>query len=174
MAAGSRGANIHIIGGISSLGWMTYDVKRGSIKKPDAIEWMKFCLSAAMLKHGGPVALIIDNAPCHSRVEQSILEDERYKDCVLLRLSPYSPMFNPIEHVWSYMKSHVKRELCVKLTEILSSAPSHLSMTEHRLRALEGLINEAALKVTPMLCVKCIASIQSKVAGALNLEDMTF
>ena len=90
VAAGSRGANIHIIGGISSLGWMTYDVKRGSIKKPDAIEWMKFCLSAAMLKHGGPVDLIIDNAPCHSRVEQSILVDEQYKDCVLLRLSPYS------------------------------------------------------------------------------------
>ena len=72
------------------------------------------------------------------------------------------------------MKSHVKRQPSVKIIEILSSAPSNLSMTEHRLRVLQGLINEAASNVTPMICVKCIASIQSKVAGALNLEDMTF
>ena len=47
-------------------------------------------------------------------------------------------------------------------------------MTEHRLQALEGLIQDAVQSVTPMLCTKCIASIQSKVASALNLEDMQF
>ena len=45
---------------------------------------------------------------------------------------------------------------------------------KQRLRALEELISDAADKVTPMLCAKCISSIQSKVASALNLENMTF
>ena len=154
---------------------MHYDIKRGSFIKPDAILWMKFCLRQAMQRHGGPVALIIDNAPCHSRVEEEISAEEDLRDCVVVRLSPYSPMFNPIEQVWSFLKSQVKRDLSNKLMEILAlPAMPSLSVTEQRLRALEGLIRDAAGEVTPMLCTKCIAGIQSKVAGALNLQNMTF
>ena len=84
-------------------------------------------------------------------------------------------MFNPIENVWAYVKSEVKRDLATKLTQVLTMAPNaNVSMTEHRLQALEGLIQDAVQSVTPMLCTKCIASIQSKVASALNLEDMQF
>lgn len=83
-------------------------------------------------------------------------------------------MFNPIENVWSFIKSLVKRDLSKKLTHILSLPATNVSVTEHRLRALEELISDAADKVTPMLCAKCISSIQSKVASALNLENMTF
>ena len=84
-------------------------------------------------------------------------------------------MFNPIENVWSYIKSHVKRELALKMTEVLAlAATGGFSMTEQRLRALEQIISAAASKVTPMFCAKCIASIQSKVAGALNLDDVAF
>ena len=127
-----------------------------------------------MLKHGGPVALVIDNAPCHSGVEEALMQYEHLLDCQILRLSPYSSMFNPVENVWSFIKSLVKRDLSKKLTHILSLPATNVSVTEHRLRALEELISDAADKVTPMLCAKCISSIQSKVASALNLENMTF
>ena len=86
-----------------------------------------------MQRHGGPVALIIDNAPCHSRVEEEINAEEDLRDCVVVRLSPYSPMFNPIEQVWSFFKSQVKRDLSNKLTEILAlPAMPSLSVTEQR------------------------------------------
>ena len=86
MAAASRGANIHLIGAISSLGWIHRDIKRGSFTKPDAIEFLKYCLRVSTVRHGGPVVLVIDNAPCHSKVEESIMEEEDLRDCIILRL----------------------------------------------------------------------------------------
>lgn len=174
VAAGSKGANIHLIGGISNLGWMAHTIKRGSFRKPDAVEWIKVCLRAAMSKHGGPVVMVMDNAPCHSNVEELLVEDD-LKDCKILKMSPYSPMLNPIENVWSVIKSEVKRELSVKLAEILSSSLNGpVCIKEQRLRALENLVRDSLASVTPMLCTNCIASIQSKFAAAINLEDMTF
>ena len=44
-----------------------------------------------------PVVVVLDNAPCHSRIEKILLEEE-FKDHKFLGLAPYSPMFNPIGH----------------------------------------------------------------------------
>ena len=126
MAAGSKGANVHIIGCISSMGLIHHEVKRGSFKKPDAVQWIKTCLTKAMLKHGGPVVLILDNAPCHNGVESEVLKDET-SSCEILRISPYSPMFNPIESVWALLKSTVKRQLALRMPAILSAPPTSLS-----------------------------------------------
>ena len=126
-----------------------------------------------MQKHGGPIVLIIDNAPCHANVEQELLQDD-LQSCQILRLSPYSPMFNAIEHVWNVIKSNVKGELAAKVTSILEVPGNGLSIKEQRLRALEELINNAAQTVTAVLCANCIAGIQNKVASAINLENMVF
>lgn len=56
------------------------------------------------------VVMVIDNAPCHSRME-SLLENDDLKHHILLLLSPYSPMLNPMETVWSQNKSVVKEIL---------------------------------------------------------------
>ena len=71
---------------------------------------MRTCLRVARSKFGGPIVMVIDNAPCHSRIE-AIFEEQEFADNVLLRLSPYSPMFNPMENVWSAAKATVKRLL---------------------------------------------------------------
>ena len=155
------------------MGIVHYEIKRGSFKKDDAREWVKTCIKKAIEKHGGAIVLAVDNAPCHSNLEEVLL-DEQFKECKILRFGPYSPMFNPIENIWSFMKSKVKRELAMSIEQILNVQNSNLSIKERRLRALENLMREAIQSVSPALCVSCIASIQSKVSKALNLENMEF
>ena len=104
------------------------DIKRGSFKHQEANEWIKECLRRGNEKHRIPVVLVIDNAPCHSRVEEILLEDEFSRNRIL-RLAPYSPMLNPIEHVWSKVKSIVKSDLALKMPDILANeTKSNLSI----------------------------------------------
>ena len=63
-----------------------------------------------MVRHNGPVVLVLDNAPCHSRIEQDVLNSE-FVDCKILRLSPHSPFLNPIENIWYVVKHYVNRNL---------------------------------------------------------------
>lgn len=170
VAAGSKGANIHVIGGISSLGFIHYEVKRGSFKKENAAQWASTCLRLGMAKHGGNVCLVIDNAPCHTGLED-ILVDE-LSNCKVLRLGPYSPQLNPIEGIWSILKSHVKKDLSEKLATILSTRPAGLSIKEHRLRSLELIINENLPKITPAKCITAISGIQRRITPVLNMEDL--
>ncbi len=62
-----------------------------------------------MAKHISKVVLEIDNAPCHSGIEE-ILSKPEFSGNVILRLGPYSPMLNPIESIWSVLKSEVKKD----------------------------------------------------------------
>ena len=173
VAAGSKGANVHCIGAISNLGLIHYELKRGSFKKENALVWMRTCLRIAMEKHGGPIVLVIDNAPCHSNIEAELLKED-LADCKVLRLGRYSPMFNPIENIWSVMKSQVKCNLASELNAILSSTNREVTIKEQRIRVLERLMLSAVDLVTPALCNSSIASTQSKVIGAINLEDVGF
>ena len=63
--------------------------------------------------------MVIDNAPCHAAIEQVFLEKE-FLNNHLLRLAPYCPMLNPIEYVWSNLKSGVKSDLTIQLPRILA------------------------------------------------------
>ena len=40
--------------------------------------------------------MVIDNAPCHSALEELVNETE-FCENKILRLAPYSPKFNPID-----------------------------------------------------------------------------
>ena len=79
--------------------------------------------------------MVVDNAPCHSNIEEVFSEE--FLGCEVLRLGPYSPMFNPIEQVWSLIKAYVKQELAAKIVIILAmERRDGLSITEQRARAL--------------------------------------
>ena len=80
-----------------------------------------------MKVHGGPVVLIVDNALCHSGVEE-VLQIKEFNQCRILRLAPYSPMFNLIENIWSIVKSKVGRNLAAQLARILNQQSGTLSM----------------------------------------------
>ena len=89
---------------------------------------------------------MIDNAPCHSRVEE-ILTEEEFSRNKILKLASYSPMLNPIEQVWSVIKANVKRNVAENSNQMLSDdARGQLSVRELRLQYLERFI-EAAIRL---------------------------
>ena len=117
--------------------------------------------------------MVIDNAPCHSGLE-NVFEEPEFSDNHLLRLGPYSPMFNPMENVWSSVKAKIKRDLATKITSILRIVPQGLSIKEHRLRALEELMKEGMGAVTSGMCSNFAAQIFNNVADAINMMDVEF
>ena len=99
--------------------------------------------------------MVVDNAPCHSNIEEFFSEEE-FPGCEVLRLGPYSPMFNPIEQVWSLIKAYIKQELAAKIVSILAmERRDGLSITEQA-RALTSLIEEELGRVTPEVCNRFI------------------
>ena len=109
-AAGSKGANIHLIGCISTLGLIYPEERRGAFHLKDACKWLRGCIRKVFETYRRPVVIVIDNAPCHSRIEEILAEEELSRNSIL-RLAPYSPMLNPIEHIWSLIKASVKSNL---------------------------------------------------------------
>ena len=53
------------------------------------------------------LVIIADNAPCHRSLENMLTNTP----AKLLRWAPYSPMLNPIESIWSKVKTYVKGHL---------------------------------------------------------------
>lgn len=159
----SKGPNIHIIGAISSFGPELIEVRRGAFKGRDANEWVGR-LGARIRERGVPledVVLICDNAPAHSQLEVAALEI----GMTLLRLGPYSPMLNPIENVWSVVKSHVKR---INRDPIVH-APG---VGEQRLIYLENIIQGSIQEITPYLCSQTINHSTRFHRKALTMENM--
>ena len=119
VSAGTQGANIHVIGCIGLHGLVYHEIQRGSFRKESAQSWMRECLRVVKRQYGGPVVMVVDNAPCHSNIEE-VFSEEEFLGCEVLKLAPYSPMFNPIEQVWSLIKAYVKQELAAKIVSILA------------------------------------------------------
>ena len=55
-----------------------------------------------------PIAYLIDNAPWHKT--KIVKEYCQENNITLLFLPPYAPEFNPIERVWSFLKSKVRQK----------------------------------------------------------------
>jgi transposase len=54
-----------------------------------------------------PLAFFIDNASWHKTLK--VQEYCENNNITLLFLPPYSPQFNPIERVWSFLKSKIRQ-----------------------------------------------------------------
>jgi transposase len=108
----SKGPNLHLIGAIASNGFMYWERRRGSFKKPEFKTWFRHCLHAAIATglQLPNIVIVLDNAPAHSNAEEVIHEAEFF-GVSLLRLAPYSPMLNAIEVVWSVVKARIKTSM---------------------------------------------------------------
>jgi transposase len=74
-----------------------------TINKETFMSWIKKCL-LPHLKAG--MAVIMNNAPWHKGDDiKNLIETS---GATLIKLSPYSPDLNPIEHAWANLKHHVK------------------------------------------------------------------
>lgn len=154
------------------MGLIHHEIRRGAFKKQEAKEFVRNCLRTAQNMYQSPVVLVADNAPCHVDLEEVFTEEE-YVDHRLLRLSPYSPMFNPIEHAWSSFKAAVKKDMSVLLPQILAGEErANISQTEFRLRQLESIIRDNIHTINVINCARYVAHVQRYIPDALNLTDM--
>ena len=120
------------------------------------------------------VVVVCDNAPCHSRLEQ-VLEEPPYRGCILLRLAPYSPSLNPIEGVWSILKSKIKGTMKESRSEmLLAVGDSTLSKKEKRLRYLENAALKAKDEFESDHCRRLVQHVSRMYSKVLRLEDIRF
>ncbi|RAW37656.1 hypothetical protein PC110_g6055 [Phytophthora cactorum] len=66
------------------------------------------------------IVIVFDNAPAHNQTEVLVPD---YDDLVLLRLGHYSPMCNPIENCFGFLKAYIKQYLALMRDE---SSTDHL------------------------------------------------
>lgn len=167
---GSKGPNIHMVAGISQQGLINFTRRRGAYKHPDVNQWVAELLNSvfAMGYDAGQVALVIDNAPCHSRVEQ-LHDQAAFAEVEFIRLPPYSPALNPIEMAWSAIKAVIKRDLP---SVIHVPQPEDITKVEHRLRLVETAIDRAYQVVTPAMSQAFCNRVQRHHARWLREEDL--
>ncbi|GMG16620.1 unnamed protein product [Phytophthora fragariaefolia] len=107
--------------------------------------------------------------------EPSEMNSPRVKDYVgveLIKLSPYSPMLNLIENVFSVFKSDVKYYLATHRDAILRPPPG-VTKAQHRATyMLCAAKHSMRVKVTPELCDSEAAHTLSFHARALDKHDM--
>lgn len=108
--------NTTILSSIRLDGQTAYTTYQGGTTKDKFIDYLKDILSP-ILRNGDIV--VIDNMRTHhSKEVKKVLEDLKIK---VIFLPAYSPDFNPIEKMWSKIKS-VLRKLKVRTLDNLSNA----------------------------------------------------
>ena len=132
-----KGPNIYVISALSAYQMIYMTRRRGAFKSDTAKAWL-----LEMLEHlpvgitVDSVVVVSDNAPCHSKFEECVIENPGLTIC---RLGPYSPMLNPVETVWSKMKAVVKQRMRVPQVQ-------RPGVGEQRLQYVETLIDELMKK----------------------------
>ena len=161
----SRGQNLHVIGAISCEGIVLMTMRRGAFRNEACNEWIGRVLTEWTNKGKNVEQLVIvcDNAPCHSRIENA-LEGSGAR---LLRLGPYSPALNPIETVWSQLKSAVKRSL-----RIPPPPAAGFGIGEHRLSHLEDKVQNGLDTLSDQVCVRAAQHAASFYGEVLALADL--
>lgn len=112
---------LSIIGGITSNGQFLQQTHEGAIKSAGVVAYLTH-----LLRHiPGKITVVLDNAAIHkAKVVQAFLKES--SRISLVYLPPYTPEFNPVEHVWAYVKRHVLVNCCPsrldELKKLLRSA----------------------------------------------------
>lgn len=117
------------------------------------------------------VVLVLDNAPCHSRIEEILIEDQ-YRAASILRLGPYSPMLNPIEIVFSAFKSRVKAFFARSRRDIVRTPEGMMQIAHMSLHLVDAAKRYFTLSATPDLCQACAAHTLKFHAAILTLQNV--
>ncbi|KAF0685999.1 Aste57867_22202 [Aphanomyces stellatus] len=148
-----RGGTIHrqclsIVGALSREGFFCADRQRGLFTHEHANEWLRRMLRLASLHYSGldNVVVIFDNAPCHATVANAF-QDHEFPKARFLFLN--SSTMNPIENVWSQLKTTIKGYLKEDLVAFVGDPPARMMRTEFRMRFLELCADQAIAEPGP-------------------------
>jgi transposase len=110
--------NTTILSSIRINGETSYTTYSGGTTKDKFVEYLKNILIPAL--HDGDI-IVMDNMRSHHVKEVSEIINNSEKHLTLLYLPPYSPDFNPIEMMWSKIKS-VLRMIKIRNFSMLQNA----------------------------------------------------
>ncbi|KAG3173353.1 hypothetical protein PC128_g18299 [Phytophthora cactorum] len=146
-----KGRNIHVIACISRDGVEYLDGRFGSFMWEAANDFIRAMLrNQATREPLNNVAVVLDNPPCHNRVEE-VFNEAEFSEVQCLRLGPYSPMLNGIENVFSVYKAAVKRYMAANRRNILN-VPDGMTIQDHRSRFLMYAANQIFPEVVTSDC----------------------
>ena len=173
----TKAPNVNVLCAVSSYirGCINFKCIRGSVTANVFADFLNTtCHTALESINNEPnpplITMIIDNAPCHRRIEESLHSDFAGR-VRILRLGPYSPQLNPIEGCFSAYKAEVKRLLSEQRAEF-DNRGNDASLTERRFRILE----ETAMRAKDIISLRLVyhheRHCEAAVNSALNFEDM--
>jgi transposase len=105
-------------------------------------------LDAAHQQLGGPIVLVWDNVNTHTSVRMARLMECR-KWLTPFRLPTYAPELNPVEGVWSAMKSGLVNLAKRDVDQLLKIVKSRLRRLQYRPGTLAGFIAKTGLDLQP-------------------------
>lgn len=113
--------------------------------------------------------IVIDNAPCHAHIEDSLEAEDNLQPFRLHRLPPYSCELNPIENIFHVIKSHAKQALA----ELDMERREGETLVAFRRRKLNGVVENSIRSATQQKITAayrhCLARV---IPRALNLDDL--
>jgi transposase len=119
---GKRKGRTNVIGAWSpGQGLFATQTYSCTINKPTFIDGLKQHLLPLLHKGNG---VIMDNAPWHKGTDIETLIAST--GALLLKLPPYSPDFNPIEHAWVTLKSNIKKA-SITCPDIIQNIHHHIN-----------------------------------------------
>ena len=137
-------------------------MKRGSYTKQLSSEWLRELLHFL----GAPAIIVCDNSGVHNGFEDVVAD---FRDSTILRLAPYSPCLNAIEHIWSIVKQQIKNQ--IRLDPFVRADVGTLA--EQRMRYLERLGHMAMEGLTVPHIISSCNHVRQHCAALLQLHDIT-
>jgi putative transposase len=105
-------------------------------------------LDAAHQQLGGPIVLVWDNINTHKSSTMRELIAKR-PWLTVYHLPPYAPELNPVEGVWSVMKSGLANLAKRSIEGVKSLAKTRLRRLQYRPATLAGLLAKTGLDLKP-------------------------
>ncbi|KAE8878713.1 hypothetical protein PF005_g7989 [Phytophthora fragariae] len=123
------------------------------------------------------IVTVFDNEPAYSQTEVLV---PVHDDLVLLRLGPYSPMYNPIENCFSALKAKIKQYLTLMRDEMneprtqLTSTGPRISKIEVRMWLLERAVLVSMQRITQAMVHRMELHTAELVIAGTHMDDMSY
>nr|WP_084316794.1 transposase [Actinospica robiniae] len=109
---------------------------------------LRNCAASTHQQLGGPIVLVWDNINTHKSATMRALIDRR-PWLTVFHLPPYAPELNPVEGVWSAMKSGLANLAKRSIEGVKSLAKTRLRRLQYRPTALAGFLAKTGLDLKP-------------------------
>ena len=166
----SKGKNLNLIMAVTpASGLYYYELEEGTV---NAERFDAFLQNLERIADNFNVVVVMDNAPVHNGAQMD------QDDHVIKKLPPYSPMLNPIENCFSYIKANVKRKLNVRMAEITdrrAAAAAGVTLVQHRRRILRECVTSALDQdevITQQKVQNLFGRLMAYMPACLNREDV--